>query len=125
MNSLSKTFAEYRILLEKGDNLSVIDLFYDDDMQQVENEDAPIIGKKAIKEIEKKTLKSVNSFEQKIVSMLIDEEKEMVMGEMLIFFDSKKQGPKKLAEAFIQHWKNGKILYQKFYYQTIFNNNGQ
>ncbi len=125
MNSLSKTFAEYRILLEKGDNLSVIDLFYDDDMQQVENEAAPIIGKKAIKEMEKKTLESVNSFEQKIVSLVIDEEKGMVMGEMLIFFDSKKHGPKKLLEAFIQHWKSGKILYQKFYYQSIFNNNGQ
>ena len=122
---VTKTVADYRLLLEKGDNLSVIDLFYADDMQQVENNEAPVIGKTALLEMEKKNLAGVNSFEQKIISLVIDEEKGIVMGEMQVVFDSKKSGQKKLHEAFIQHWKDGKIVYQKFYYKPFISNNGQ
>ena len=122
---VTKTVADYRLLLEKGDNLSVIDLFYADDMQQVENNEAPVIGKTALLEMEKKNLAGVNSFEQKIISLVIDEEKGIVMGEMQVVFDSKKSGQKKLHEAFIQHWKDEKIVYQKFYYKPFISNNGQ
>ena len=122
---LAKIVTEYSLLLEKGDNISVIDLYYADDMQQVENDEPPTIGKAAIKTREEMNLYGVNSFEQKIVSLVIDEAKSMVMGEMLIFFDSKKYGSKKLFEAFIQHWKDGKIVYQKFYYKSFISNNGQ
>jgi ketosteroid isomerase-like protein len=124
MTTLTKTVADYLALFEKGDNLLLIDLFYADDMQQVENDEPPTIGKAVIKAKEEKNLHSVTSFEQKIVSLVIDEAKSMVMGEMLVFFDSKKYGPKKLFEAFIQHWKDGKIVYQKFYYKSFIDNNG-
>ena len=92
---------------------------------KVENDALPVIGKAAIKELEKENQNGVNSFEQKIISLVIDEEKGMVMGEMQLFFDSKKYGPKKLQEAFIQHWKDEKIVYQKFYYKQFISNNGQ
>jgi len=45
------------------------------------------------------------------------------MGEMNISFDSKRHGRKKLHEAFVQHWKDGKIEYQKFYYKEIQDDN--
>ena len=122
---LAKIVTEYSLLLEKGDNISVIDLYYADDMQQVENDEAPVIGKTALLEMEKKNLAGVNSFEQKIISLVIDEEKGIVMGEMQVVFDSKKSGQKKLHEAFIQHWKDEKIVYQKFYYKPFISNNGQ
>lgn len=38
--------------------------------------------------------------------------KQLVMGEMFIRMDSKKFGKKKLEEAFIQKWVDGKIIYQ-------------
>ena len=123
--TLAKVVTGYSLLLEKGDNVSVIDLYYADDMQQVENNEAPVIGKTALLEIEKKKLAGVNSFEQKIISLVIDEEKGIVMGEMQVVFDSKKSGQKKLQEAFIQHWKDEKIVYQKFYYKPFISNNGQ
>jgi len=122
---LAEIVAGYRLLLEKGENLSVIDLFYADTMQQVENNEPPVIGKAAITAMENRNQDGVNSFKQQIVSLVMDEEQGIVMGEMEIFFDSKKYGQKKLHEAFIQHWKDEKIVYQKFYYESFINSNGK
>jgi len=97
--SLPATVARYRELLEKGDNLLLIDQLYAEDIQQVENDEAPVIGKPVIRAMEKNNLNGVNSLEQKIVSLLIDEATGIVMGEMEIFFDSKKYGPKKTARG--------------------------
>lgn len=121
--SLVKILTDYRRLFEKGENLSVIDLFYADDIEQIENDEVPVKGKIAIKELEKINLDGVHGFEQRIVSLVIDEEKGTVMGEMQISFDSKKHGRRRLHEAFVQHWKDDKIVYQKFYYKSFINNN--
>ncbi|MCW3087301.1 MAG: hypothetical protein JWQ78_687 [Sediminibacterium sp.] len=119
MEDLKNILARYRALLEKGDNMSVIELFYADNIIQVENDEAPIEGKAAILELEKANLARVNSFHQEITSLLVDEEKGTVMGEMRIAFDSKKSGAKKLNEAFVQQWVDGKIVHQKFYYKSF------
>ena len=99
-------------------------LYYDEEIQQVENEELPVKGKAAIREIEIANIEGVNSFEQHFTTLVIDEEKGIVMGEMEIVFDSKKYGLKRLNEAVVQHWKNGKIVYQKFYYKSFVNVNG-
>ncbi|MES2331908.1 MAG: nuclear transport factor 2 family protein [Bacteroidota bacterium] len=116
--SLAEIVDRYRSLLEKGDNLAVIDLFYGDAIEHIENNELPIVGRTALRAREEKIVNSVHDFSQTITSIVIDEEKEIVMGEMDISFNSKKHGPQKLVEAFVQHWKNGKIVYQKFYYNT-------
>src|SRR4051812_47519443 len=110
-NSLTDIIGRYRLLLEKGDNLSVIDLFYGDEMQHIENNEPPIRGRIALREREEKIVNSVHDFAQTITSMVIDEEKGIVMGEMDIRFNSKEHGPQKLIEAFVQHWENDKIVY--------------
>jgi ketosteroid isomerase-like protein len=119
MPSLSELVAEYKMLLENGENLKVIEQFYADDIIQIENNSDPVKGKTEITAFEKSNIEGVNWFEQKIDTLIVDEIQKLVMGEMTILFDSKKMGKKKLQEAFIQKWDSGKITYQRFYYKEF------
>jgi hypothetical protein len=116
---LSELIKRYKILIEKGESLEVIDRFYDDDIIQIENNSDPISGKQRLLDIEKKNISGVYSFELTISSIIVDEDLQKVMGEMIVEFDSKKNGKKIIHEAFVQQWENNKIKYQRFYYGAI------
>ena len=116
---LSALIKQYKILIEKGESLEVIDKFYDEDIIQIENNSAPVGGKQRLLELEKKNIAGVYSFELRISSMIVDEALQKVMGEMIVQFDSKKNGKKIIHEAFVQQWRNNKIIQQRFYYGSI------
>jgi hypothetical protein len=116
MKSFTDLVYTYKQLLEQGDNMTVIDTFYDEQIVQIENDQAPVVGKQTLRNTEEQNLSKVISYRQQITSILIDKRQQIVMGEMTIEFTSKQAGPKILNEAFIQHWKNGKIIFQRFYY---------
>lgn len=116
---LSELIKQYKILIEKGESLEVIDKFYDDDIMQIENNSDPVGGKQRLLELEKKNIAGVYSFGLTISSMVVDEVLQKVMGEMIVQFDSKKNGKKVIHEAFVQQWQNNKIIQQRFYYGSI------
>ena len=116
---LKQTFANYKTQLENGELLQVIETYYADDMVQVENDNAPILGKAALTQMEIKSLAGVHSVEIKIPIWLVDDQQGLVMGEMINSFDSKKMGKQVLTEAFLQRWVEGKIIFQKFYYNKV------
>lgn len=119
MKPLTAAVEEYKSLLSKSENLAVINLFYDDDIVQVENNEAPVKGKNAVLEQELRSIESVHWFNQRITSLVVDEKSGLVMGEMQVEFKSKKLGLKRLEEAFVQQWKENKIIYQRFYYKEF------
>jgi hypothetical protein len=119
MNGFTHIVTSYKSLLEQGENIALIEKFYAEDIVQVENNEPPIQGKAQLVKLEIINIEGLHSFSQQISRMVIDELQQLVMGEMIIFFDSRKQGKKKLAEAFTQQWKDGKIIYQKFYYKDF------
>ena len=98
---LKQTFLTYKTQIEKGKLLQVIENFYADDISQVENYNPPIVGKTVLTDMEIKNLSRVNSVDIKIPTWLIDEEQGLAMGEMVIHFDSKKNGQQVLTEAFL------------------------
>lgn len=116
---LKQTFSNYKTQIEKGELLQVIENFYADDISQIENDSPPIIGKAVLADMEIKNLSSVHSVGIEIPTWLVDEEQGLAMGEMVIHFDSKKNGRQVLTEAFLQRWMNGKIVFQKFYYKSL------
>jgi hypothetical protein len=116
---LSELIKQYKILIEKGESLEAIEKFYDEDIVQIENNSDPVSGKQRLLELEKKNIAGVYSFELRISSMIVDEDLQKVMGEMIVQFDSKKNGKKIIHEAFVQQWRNNKIIQQRFYYGSI------
>ncbi|WP_298739359.1 nuclear transport factor 2 family protein [uncultured Chitinophaga sp.] len=110
---------QYKQLLEQGNTIAVIERFYDDDIYQLENDEETIIGKQRLLELEKQSLEKVNELIFRIPTLVVDEEHQVVMGEMMITFYHKTGGLRFLKEAFVQHWENGRIVKQQFYYRGI------
>lgn len=106
-------------LLETGRFLEAIDHFYHDDIIQVENYQSSVKGKQRLRQIEIDNLERVSQVSCKVLSYVVDEGKNLVMGEMYIEFTSINMGKMLLEEAFIQRWDDGKILYQRFYYKDF------
>lgn len=116
MTPLPELVTQYRRLLENGENLAVIDAFYDEGIVQVENDESPVRGRHALRQLEVQNLAKVTACRQRITALLADERQGLVMGEMTIAFTGKTSGPRQLNQAFVQHWRDGKIVYQRFYY---------
>lgn len=114
---MKENFIEFIQLLEEGDPLKAIDLFFDDHVVQIENTDPPVKGKQTLRDHEIKNLAAVHSVKMIIPNYLFDEDKMIGMGEMLVHFHSKTNGKLKIEQAFFQKWKNGKIIYQRFYFK--------
>ena len=126
---MKKEFRRYKQLIERsGDreqkrknHSQIIDEFYDENIIQIENCEKPIKGKEKLSGIENKNLDGVNSLVTKVNEVVFDNDTGTVWVQMIINFDSKKNGKKRLEEAFIQKWLNGKIIYQRFYYGQMIN----
>lgn len=56
MQTLSEIVAGYKILLENGESLKVIEQYYTDDFIQIENNNNLIVGKEKIVTIEKNNI---------------------------------------------------------------------
>lgn len=119
MSHFDEKITKYKALMEKGAFLQVIDQFYHEDIKQKENNEPSVKGRTTLRDMEVKNLNGVHSVELEIISMVVDENQQKVMGEMNIRFHSKKHGWKKLEEAFVQQWEGGKIINQRFYYHAI------
>lgn len=116
---LRELVEQYKQLLEQGDTIAVIERFYDDNIYQLENDEETITGKQRLLELERQSLEKVNDLIYRIPTLVVDEEQQLVMGEMMITFYHKTGGLRFLREAFILHWENGKIVKQQFYYRGI------
>ncbi len=119
MDNLNAAVEQYKAMLESGENIALIELFYDDEIVQVENSEAPVTGKSTLLAQEISNLEGVNWCKQQISNIIVNEASGWVMGEMLIVFNSKKHGLKKLEQAFVQRWNGQKIQYQRFYYKAF------
>ena len=97
-------------------NFELIDLFYDNQIHQVENTEPPIIGKKKVVELEKQYYVGITHFSIKVKNTIYDPERDLAWGAMIIHFERKGAKKKRLDEAFFQRWENGKIVYQRFFY---------
>lgn len=91
-------------------------MFYDEKMQQVENNSPPTIGKSQLLALELSNLKKVQSVNTKITDWVYDEDKDIAWGQMTIVFTTTDNTTKQFEEAFQQKWKGSKIIYQRFFY---------
>lgn len=123
MKSLTECVLQYKQLLEQKANMDVIDTYYDEQIIQIENDQAPIIGRQRLKKMEILNLAKVSALRQHITTLVIDEIQQIVMGEMMIKFANKQEVAKQLNQAFIQKWKDGRIIYQRFYYGGFLTDN--
>lgn len=109
--------ADFQELITNGKTVEAIEKYYADDIQVQENTDAPRVGKQLALTHEKANIERVKYFKINIKSNVADENQGLVLGEMAIEFETLKGEVKHLEEAFVQRWKGGKIVFERFYYK--------
>jgi hypothetical protein len=102
-------------LILEGKALEGFDLYYDDNVVMQENETPPVVGKHSNRQREIDFFNSITEFRGASVS-------DIVVGENISYskwqfdYTHKDWGVRKYTQVSIQHWKDGKIIKEQFFY---------
>ena len=106
-------------LIISGDTIKAMERFYADDIEMQENEDILRKGKSVCINTEKDHLQKVKSLESNLLNQAIDEEKNIVFSEWNFLITYKDNSKFMLTEVSVQHWLDGQITKEKFYYKSL------
>jgi hypothetical protein len=106
-------------LIISGDTIKAMERFYADDIEMQENEDILRKGKSVCINTEKDNLQKVKSLESNLLNQAIDEEKNIVFSEWNFLITYKDNSKFMLTEVSVQHWLDGQITKEKFYYKSL------
>lgn len=115
MNTIEKKIQELNELVLSGKMIEAFDKFYHDDVQMQENENLPVVGKKANRNRELEFLDNVSEFRSASVE-------GVAYADNLSFviwsydYTHKEWGVKKYKQVSVQHWKDGQIIKEQFFY---------
>lgn len=119
-DSLKKRIQELNQLIENGETVKAIELYYAETVTMQENEDEPRIGKAVNLAQEKKNVAGVKSANCTLLRQVIDEKQGLVFSEWQLVFTYPNNETYKITEVSIQEWQNGLVVKEKFYYQKSF-----
>ena len=106
-------------LIISGDAVKAMETFYSDDIEMQENEDVPRKGKSVCIDTERNNLQKVKNVKSILLNQAFDEEKNVVFSEWNFLITYKDNNKFILTEVSIQHWLNGQIVKEKFYYKNF------
>lgn len=119
MNTLTQQVQAFHELIEKGDTLQAMELYYADAVTLHENDEPLRVGKSACMAHEKKLLTQVSDLQIKVLHQAIDLVAEVVFSELDLFFVNGKGEKQRLHEVSVQHWQNGQIVKEQFFYKAF------
>jgi hypothetical protein len=105
-------------LILKGATLTAMEQFYDENVSMQENEEPPRVGKSACLEQEKQNLANILAMQGQLLNQAIDYVNQIVFGEWQYDFTNLQGENFRLVEVSVQHWENGFVLKEKFYYKN-------
>ncbi len=117
MINLTEKVAQLNEWITAGKHAEAIDLFYAEDTQMQENEQAPRQGKAFCVAHERKNLANVKSVKSTLLNQAIDLSKNVVLSEWEFEFTYLNDKVFRITEASVQHWVNGLVQKEKFYYK--------
>jgi hypothetical protein len=100
-----------------GRLMDAFEKYYHDDVSMQENENSPVLGKAANRLRELEFLSNVVEFKEACV-------KNMAVGNDVSFvewtydYTHKEWGVRKYRQVSVQHWKDGKIIKEQFFYSN-------
>jgi hypothetical protein len=115
MQTIKEKLSHLNQLIQEGKALEGFELYYDDNVIMQENGLPPTVGKDANRQREIDFFTSITEFRQASVS-------DVVAGENLVYakwnldYTHKDWGVRKYTQISLQHWENGKIVKEQFFY---------
>jgi hypothetical protein len=115
MNTLKEKITELNSLILSGKAMDAFEKFYHPDVVMQENENTPTISKEANRKRELEFFDSITEFRGAEV-------KGVTLGENLSTviwqydYTHKDWGVRKYTQVSVQHWQNGLIIKEQFFY---------
>ncbi len=115
-HDLTVLVGELNNMVSQGKLLEAFDKYYADDISMQENETTPRVGKAVNRTAEEGFVNGLTSFSAQPTAIAYGDNLSIV--EWLYDFNHKEWGAQKKIQVAVQHWKDGKIVKEKFYYNT-------
>jgi hypothetical protein len=115
MNTLKEKITELNQLVLSGKSLEAFDKFYHTDVVMQENQSAPTVGKAANLQREKEFYGNITEFRGA-------EMKGLAIGDNMTTviwsydYTHKEWGVKNYTQVSVQHWQDGQIIKEQFFY---------
>jgi hypothetical protein len=115
MQSIQEKLSHLNSLVLEGKLLDAFELYYDDKVVMQENESQPTIGKEANRTREKEFLNSIIEFRHaKVLQTAVNGNVSFVIWNY--DYTHKDWGLRNYQQVSVQHWNDGKIVKEQFYY---------
>lgn len=114
MKTLAEKISSLNALVLAGKSLEAFDLFYHAEVSMQENENAPVVGKEANRTREIAFYSSVTGFQAVPLAVAVGESVTMVKWHY--DYDHKDWGRKNYTQVSVQHWEDGKIIREQYFY---------
>lgn len=119
MTKLKEKVNALNQLIISGDTIKAMETFYSYDIEMQENEDTPRKGKSVCIEAERDNLQKVKKVESILLDQAFNEDKNVVFSEWKFLVTYKDNNKFMLTEVSVQHWLDGQIVKEKFYYKNF------
>lgn len=115
MQAIKEKVQHLNQLILEGKALDAFELYYDDAVVMQENENPPTAGKEANRKREQEFFGGITEFRGAQVQ-------DVAIGDNVSFvkwhfdFTHKDWGVRKYTQVSVQHWKDGRIVKEQFFY---------
>lgn len=117
MDNLKEKVQDLAKMIEEHKLMEAFEKYYADDVSMQENENAPMSGKAANREREMAFVGGITEWHDvKILGIAVGEDYSTL--EVFMDVTHKDWGRSGRAQVAVQHWKDGKIVKEKFYYNA-------
>lgn len=115
MNTLKEKITELNSLVLSGKSLDAFEKFYHKDVVMQENEGVPTVGKAANLQREKEFFGNITDFRgAEVKALAIGDNVTTVVWSY--DYTHKEWGVRKYTQAAVQHWQDGQIIREQFFY---------
>lgn len=115
METILTKLGKLNELVLSGKLLDAFDMYYDDHVVMQENENEPTVGKDANRKRENEFLNSITEFRNaEVVHVAANGDVSFVIWKF--DYTHKDWGVRNYKQVSVQHWDNGKIVKEQFFY---------
>ncbi len=116
MKTLEEKITSLNALVLAGRPLEAFDIYYHPEVSMQENENAPIVGKDINREREIAFFENAIGFSDHATPLEVAIGDNVTMVKWHYEYDHKEWGKKKYTQVSVQHWKDGQIIKEQFFY---------
>ncbi len=117
MTTLLEKITDLNDLVLQGKALEAFDKYYDENIIMQENENEPTIGKRNNRKREEDFFNNIIDFKAANPRKVTIGE-NVTMVEWHYHYEHKEWGTRNYSQISVQEWVNGKIIKEKFYYNS-------